>query len=130
MVAALLALGLWVVGAAAGGSEWAQLGGDVGGAAAGDWAGWALAMAEDGTRVAVGAPKNDGNGTNAGHVRVYEFVGASRTWVQLGGDIDGEAAQDLSGAASHLGVSLHRLRVRRAALLAAAIAGTEAISRP
>ena len=38
---------------------------------------------------------NDGNGTDAGHVRVYENV--SGTWTQMGSDIDGEAAGDQSG---------------------------------
>ena len=31
----------------------------------------------------------------AGHVRVYEWSGGS--WTQLGGDIDGEAADDRFG---------------------------------
>ena len=33
-----------------------------------------------------------GNGTDAGHVRIYEWDGTS--WIQLGQDIDGEAAGD------------------------------------
>ena len=35
------------------------------------------------------------NGTNSGHVRVYEYSG--NAWTQLGADIDGEAASDYSG---------------------------------
>ena len=38
---------------------------------------------------------SDFNGTRSGHVRVYEWNGS--TWVQRGGDIDGEAAYDHSG---------------------------------
>ena len=38
---------------------------------------------------------NDGNGSNSGHVRVYNFNNGS--WDQLGDDIDGEAADDQSG---------------------------------
>ena len=38
---------------------------------------------------------NDGNGNNAGHVRIYEY--SSGSWTQLGADIDGEAAGDNSG---------------------------------
>jgi Flp pilus assembly pilin Flp len=38
---------------------------------------------------------NDGNGSNSGHVRVYENL--SGTWTQIGSDIDGEAAGDFSG---------------------------------
>ena len=32
---------------------------------------------------------------NSGHVRVYQY--SSGSWSQLGSDIDGEAANDLSG---------------------------------
>ena len=35
---------------------------------------------------------NDGNGSNAGHVRIYAWNGSS--WTQQGQDIDGEAAGD------------------------------------
>jgi len=45
--------------------------------------------------VAIGAPYNDGNGTDAGHVRIYSYI--SGTWTQVGSDIDGEAAGDYSG---------------------------------
>ena len=45
--------------------------------------------------MAIGAYGNDGNGTSAGHVRIYNFNGSS--WIQLGNDIDGEAAGDYSG---------------------------------
>ena len=38
---------------------------------------------------------NDGNGSNSGHVRIYENIGGS--WSQIGQDIDGEAAGDHSG---------------------------------
>ena len=53
-------------------------------------------MSSDGLRVAIGAPNNDGNGRNAGHVRIYEY-NSTYGWVQLGSDIDGEAAGDQSG---------------------------------
>ena len=43
----------------------------------------------------VGALFNDGNGIDAGHVKVYEWDGSA--WVQKGSDIDGEAAGDNSG---------------------------------
>ena len=48
-------------------------------------------MSSDGTRVAIGARGNDGNGANAGHVRVYAESGG--TWTQVGADIDGEATK-------------------------------------
>ncbi|MDC3130596.1 FG-GAP repeat protein, partial [Bacteroidota bacterium] len=52
-------------------------------------------MSSDGNTVAIGADGNDGNGTNAGHVRIYDWNGSS--WTQRGQDIDGEAAYDFSG---------------------------------
>ena len=69
--------------------------GDIDGEAAGDQSGFSVALSSDGTRVAIGAPCNDGNGSSAGHVRVYEYSGGG--WAQLGTDIDGEAADDQSG---------------------------------
>ena len=38
---------------------------------------------------------NNGGGEDAGHVRVYKY--SDGDWVQLGSDIDGEAASDQSG---------------------------------
>ena len=52
-------------------------------------------MSSDGTIVAIGARYNDGTGSNAGHVRVYENI--SGTWTKIGSDIDGEAANDYLG---------------------------------
>jgi LPXTG-motif cell wall-anchored protein len=73
-----------------------QLGGDIDGEAANDQSGRPIAMSADGTRIAVGAPFNDGAGNNAGQVRVFAWNGT--TWVQTGGDINGEAADDFSGS--------------------------------
>jgi hypothetical protein len=77
------------------GTTWNQLGADIDGEAADDLSGWSVSLSGDGTRVAIGAPDNDGSFSNAGHVRVYSWSGT--TWNQLGADIDGEAAGDLSG---------------------------------
>ena len=77
------------------GTAWTQVGADIDGEAAEDKSGWSIAMSSDGSRVAIGAKWNDGNGVDAGHVRVYDLVGS--TWTQVGADIDGEAAVDLSG---------------------------------
>jgi surface protein len=76
---------------------WTQLGGDIDGEAPGDQSGWSVSLSSDGTTLAIGAPANDGNGSNAGHVRVYKYFQGTNTWVQQGGDIDGEAAADQSG---------------------------------
>ena len=77
------------------GSTWQQKGTDIDGEAANDYSGYSVSLSSDGNIVAVGAYRNDGNGTNSGHVRVYEWNG--NAWVQMGADIDGEAADDYSG---------------------------------
>ena len=76
-------------------TEWTQLGNDIDGEAAGDQSGYSVSLSSDGKILAIGARYNDGKGTDAGHVRVYEY--ASTEWTQLGNDIDGEAAGDQSG---------------------------------
>ena len=77
------------------GGAWSKLGSDIDGEAADDDSGWSVALSADGTIVAVGAPYNDGNGADAGHVRVYQY--SSGTWSQLGSDIDGEWQGNNSG---------------------------------
>ena len=77
------------------GSNWVQVGPDVDGEAAGDQSGESVTMSDGGARVAVGAPFNDGNGTNSGHVRIWEQVGSN--WIQVGADIDGEGSGNFSG---------------------------------
>ena len=75
--------------------SWSQLGSDIDGESSNDYSGHTVSLSNDGTILAIGAYKNDGNGTNSGHVRVYEYSGS--TWSQIGSDIDGEAANDQSG---------------------------------
>jgi hypothetical protein len=72
-----------------------QIGGDINGEAAGDQLGYSVSFNEDATIMAIGGLGNDGNGSNSGHVRVYQLLNDS--WTQLGLDIDGEAAGDQSG---------------------------------
>ena len=72
-----------------------QIGSDIDGEAADDLSGWSVSLSSDGTILAIGARYNDGNGADSGHVRVYEWNDS--TWTQKGADIDGEAADDLSG---------------------------------
>ena len=74
---------------------WSQIGQDIDGEAAGDQNGYSVSLSSDGNTVAIGAPYNDGNGSDAGHVRIYENI--SGFWSQIGQDIDGEAAGDQSG---------------------------------
>ena len=44
------------------------------GEAAGDESGWAVSLSSDGSVVAIGAPENDGNGTNSGHVGIFKVL--------------------------------------------------------
>ncbi len=76
-------------------AQWTQIGADIDGEAARDYSGWSVSLSADGSVLAIGAYGNDGNGTNSGHVRVYQNI--SGTWTQIGDDIDGEAAGDYSG---------------------------------
>lgn len=74
---------------------WTQIGDDIDGEADGDMSGWSVALSADGNVVASGAIFNGGNGNYAGHVRVFENNGGN--WIQVGDDIDGEAAEDQCG---------------------------------
>jgi len=77
---------------------WTQLGSDIDGESAGDLLGQSVSLSSDGSIVAIGATENDGvNGNASGHVRVYQYNGSGNPWLQLGSDIDGEAAGDESG---------------------------------
>ena len=53
-------------------NAWTQLGADIDGEAADDNSGSSVSLSSDGTTVAIGATKNDGTDTDAGHVRVYK----------------------------------------------------------
>jgi hypothetical protein len=75
-----------------------QLGLDIDGEAAADLSGWSVSLSADGSRVAIGAPFNNGAAAaanSAGHVRIYDWNGTA--WNRVGADIDGEAADDNSG---------------------------------
>ena len=74
---------------------WNKLGEDINGNEASDNSGWSVSMNSSGNIVAIGSPYNDENGTDSGHVRIYQYDGTS--WVQLGQDIEGEAPMDSSG---------------------------------
>jgi Flp pilus assembly pilin Flp len=74
---------------------WTKIGADIDGEAADDYSGFSVAISSDGTKVAIGAFGNDGGGSDAGHVRVYQNIAG--TWTKIGADIDGETANDQSG---------------------------------
>jgi hypothetical protein len=91
------------------GSTWVQLGTDINGEATDDNFGRAVSISSDGNRVAIGASGNDGNGTDSGHVRVYQW--SNSTWTQLGADINGEAAYDIFGRAVSLSSDGNRVAI-------------------
>jgi hypothetical protein len=55
-------------------SNWVQLGTDIDGVATGDQSGSYVSLSANGSTVAIGAPYNIGNGSNFGHVRVYQLT--------------------------------------------------------
>ena len=85
---------------------WKQLGSDIDGEAPEDQSGWSVAMSGDGTKLVIGAIRNDDKHKfttgydryrNRGHVRVYEWDKVRRNWAKVFDDIDGEFAYDQFG---------------------------------
>ena len=77
------------------GGSMTQVGSDIDGEAPGDQFGSSVAVSSNGNTVVVGAPFNDGAGTDAGHVRVFDLKNGA--WVQRGSDIDGAVAGGRAG---------------------------------
>ena len=82
--------------------NWEKIGDDILGESLSDEAGTTLKLVSpddivDGSIIAVGAIKNDGDGKkNSGHVRVFEYSESIDNWTKLGSDIDGTDIGDLS----------------------------------
>jgi hypothetical protein len=91
------------------GNSWVKVGQDIDGETSYDNSGYSVAMSADGRRIAIGAIYNDGNGSNSGHVRVYELSGNS--WVQVGQDIDGETSYDRSGISAGMSADGARIAI-------------------
>ena len=78
------------------GEGWQQRGSDLDGFAAGDEFGLSTALSADGTILAVGARRADGeNGVNSGRVHIYQWI--LSTWQPLGSTLDGAGARDEFG---------------------------------
>ena len=77
------------------GSVWNQRGLDIDGDSTYDESGYSVALDKLGERIAIGAIKNDSNGSNSGQVKVYDWNGSS--WQQAGTDITGENTGDKFG---------------------------------
>lgn len=76
------------------GNNWIQKGAAIYGEYSEDQSSWSMSMPDSNT-IAIGSPFNYGNGSNAGHVRIYSWDGSN--WIQKGTDIDGENSGDRSG---------------------------------
>jgi hypothetical protein len=75
---------------------WSKVGDNIIGESTSDYSGYSVSLSNNGDVVAIGAiGKNDNNGSNSGHVRIYRNIDGS--WTQVGSDIDGEAPGDKSG---------------------------------
>jgi hypothetical protein len=78
------------------GFHWINKGLDILGESAGDFFGFSVSLSSDGNKLIAGGPNNDGNGSDSGHARVYQWNGEN--WIQQNTDIDGEAAGDNCGS--------------------------------
>lgn len=76
------------------GANWNQKGADITGEVLNEEFGWSIDM-PDSNIIAIGAPKNDGNGSLSGSVKVYQWDGNS--WLQKGQDLDGEFTNSMCG---------------------------------
>jgi len=54
--------------------NWTKIGNNIYGEGNSDRSGRSISLSSDGTIVAIGAIANDGNGSNSGHVRVYQYT--------------------------------------------------------
>ncbi len=79
-------------------TQWTQQGSDIDGEHAGDLSGYSVSLSNDGSIVAIGSLRN--NGDSSGHVSVYK--NNSGSWFQMGLDINGEGAADQFGYSTKL----------------------------
>jgi hypothetical protein len=82
--------------------QWGKLGNTIIGEADGDQFGTFISLSSNGTVIAIGSPNNSDNGLSSGSVRVYDLNQSQTQWIIRGGDIDGEANYNYSGASLSL----------------------------
>jgi len=70
-------------------NSWIQKGSNINGQRPAGESGYALSLAGSGNSIAIGAWKDNSNGTNAGAVRVYDFSASINDWRQKGQTITG-----------------------------------------
>ena len=88
-----------------------QLGMDIDGESPFDLSGRSVSLSSNGTRVAIGADQNAASGAmNPGYVQVFELMN-NTDWVQMGANIEGEAAGDGSGFSVSLSADGERVAI-------------------
>ena len=70
-------------------NNWIQKGSNINGPRPGSESGYSISLAGSGNSIAIGAWKDNSNGTNAGAVRVYDFSASISDWRQKGQTITG-----------------------------------------
>jgi hypothetical protein len=79
-------------------SGWEQISQDITREANGDTFDFSVSLSEDIKTLSIGTPyANAKDGDDAGHVRVYQIDDSKAGWMQLGNNIDEEAADDYAG---------------------------------
>ena len=76
-------------------SSWSLLGSAINGEAAGDQFGTSVSISDNGLKIIASAKFNQAKGTETCHARVFKYF--NNSWIQIGSDIDGEAADDQFG---------------------------------
>ncbi len=77
--------------------QWTQKGADIDGATIGEKSGTAIDLSADGNSLVIGANLNNISGTEAGLVKVYDYI--SNQWTLRGSAIAGQAANNRFGTA-------------------------------
>ena len=76
------------------GYNWQKLGEDIDGSAAGDAFGVSVALAREGTVLAIGGFLNE---SGTGYVRIYEYNSITKNWIPYGPEIEGSSPNTLFG---------------------------------
>lgn len=81
-------------------TAWLQIGDKIIGENENDYTGWSVSSNGRGDVIAFGEHANDGNGLDAGQVRIYKWN--DTIWEQIGDDIEGEQPGDYFGGSVSL----------------------------
>ena len=87
-----------------------QVNADIDGEDKGDRTGYDVSLPSDGQALANGVYDKDGNSFNIGYVCVCMYTYENPAWIQVSGDIDGEASFDKSGCSVRMNISWEYIR--------------------